>query len=111
MPLESDCGHGTEVCNWYDSFIEFYYVTGSEGAWVQGEQIEFTGDELSQTAFVTVTLNISDYCRIGIRASNAYIDNFTASQANIIPEKKITTLFPQLLNRFMSSILIINPSS
>lgn len=73
-----------------NSFIEFYYVTGSEGAWVQGEQITFTGDDLSQTAFVTVTLNVTDYSRIGIRGSNVYMDNFTAEEANIIPEKKIT---------------------
>lgn len=73
-----------------NSFIEFYYVTSTEGAWVQGEQISFTGDELNESDFVTVTLNIENYSHIGIRGSNVYIDNFTAQEANIIPEKKIT---------------------
>lgn len=72
-----------------NSFIEFYTVTGTDGAWVQGESISFTG-EPNQTEFTTVTLNVGSFTRIGIRASNAYIDNFTAEEANIIPEKKIT---------------------
>ena len=73
-----------------NSYIEFYAVTGSEGAWVQGDQIEYTGDELTTSDWVTVTLNIADFTRIGIRASNCYIDNFTATEANIVPEKKMT---------------------
>jgi hypothetical protein len=66
-------------------------VTGTEGAWVQGDAITFTGgEELNTTGFVTVSLSVNDFCRIGIRGSYVYMDNFTAEEANIIPEKKIS---------------------
>jgi len=76
-----------------NSFIEFYAMSGTAGAWEQGDKIAYTtegGAELSQTGFVVVSINVADFTHIGIRASYMYLDNFTATDANLVAERRIT---------------------
>ena len=72
-----------------NSFVEFYKVTGTPGAYVYGEKIN-TEAVLSTADYTTISFNLDEETRVGIRASYAYIDNFTASSATILPEKKLT---------------------
>lgn len=71
--------------------VKFYKVTEEGGVLTRGDEItaSYSGD-LSQSAFVTATLSVTEETRIGIRIHYAYIDNFTAENATIIPEKAIT---------------------
>ncbi len=77
-----------------NSYIEFYEMTDNgDGTFTRGDLIEYTkadDAEFSQSAYVTVSINVADFARIGIRASYMYLDNFAAEEANIIPEKAMT---------------------
>ena len=77
-----------------NSYIEFYEMTDNgDGTFTRGNIIEYTKDaeaEFSQSAYVTVSITVADFARIGIRASYMYLDDFAADEANIIPEKAIT---------------------
>lgn len=76
------------------SYIEFYEMTDNgDGTFTRGNKIDYTlgaEETLSQSAYCTASISVADYARIGIRASNMYMDNFSAEYANIIPEKSIT---------------------
>jgi hypothetical protein len=77
-----------------NSYIEFYEMTDNgDGTFTRGDIINYTlGEEetLNQSTYCTATINVEDFARIGIRASYMYLDNFTAEDVNIIPEKGIT---------------------
>ena len=77
-----------------NSYIEFYAMTDNgDGTFTRGDKIDYTlgtDETLSQSAYCTASINVADYTRIGIRASYMYLDNFTATEANIIPEKALT---------------------
>lgn len=69
--------------------ISFYKVTGEPGSFVKGDAIEATGEDLSESDYVTLTLSLSEATRIGIRAQYVYLDNFSAENAVIEKEKSI----------------------
>ena len=77
-----------------NSYIEFYKITEeTDGSFTRGDKIEYTmkeGASLSQSKYDTVSISLDDFQRIGIRASYMYMDNFSAEEANIIPEKAMT---------------------
>ena len=72
-----------------NSFVEFYKVTGTPGAYVYGEKIS-AETVLNTESYSTISFELAEETRVGIRASYAYIDNFTASSATILPESKLT---------------------
>lgn len=76
----------------YPSFVEFY--TLNEAATAKVEQISrFTADQYTPSSiegWSTVTINVSTPQRIGIRAQNVYLDNFSATSAEIVKSKKLT---------------------
>lgn len=67
-----------------NGFVEFYVMQKDGDSWVAGEQITATASSTANTeSFVTFTLpEMSSYTYVGIRMSQCYIDNFTASSAN-----------------------------
>ena len=79
----------------YPSFIEFYAV--NENGTEYGDQFMVTytdADEnevsgLSTTEWVTAYIQVYDATRIGIRGQYVYMDNFTAEEATVMPEKKL----------------------
>ena len=80
---------------YYGGEIKFYNVNDSDNSMFAGTQITDTtrSGEVNPNSYVTVTVNVgSTPKRIGIRASDAYIDNFTATTAYIekIPALKIS---------------------
>jgi hypothetical protein len=76
----------------YPSFVEFY--TLNEAATAKVKQISsFTADQYTPSSiegWSTVTINVSTPQRIGIRAQNVYLDNFSATSAEIVKSKKLT---------------------
>jgi hypothetical protein len=76
----------------YPSFVEFY--TLNEAATAIVKQISsFTADQYTPSSiegWSTVTINVSTPQRIGIRAQNVYLDNFSATSAEIVKNKKLT---------------------
>lgn len=72
-----------------NSFVEFYKVSGTPGAYVYGDKISAEA-VLNTESYSTISFNLPEETRVGIRASYAYIDNFTASSATILPESKLT---------------------
>jgi hypothetical protein len=76
----------------YPSFVEFY--TLNEAATAKVKQISsFTADQYTPSSiegWSTVTINVSTPQRIGIRAQNVYLDNFSAASAEIVKSKKLT---------------------
>lgn len=71
--------------------IKFYKVTEANGKLVRGDEITATGEDLVIILYTTLTLpNVEPGTRIGIRAEEVYIDNFTAEQVNLQLEKGLT---------------------
>ena len=72
-------------------FVEFYKVTKTDGNWVRGEQITYEEPGLLSIDYTEVELTgIEEGTYIGIRANNVYIDDFTATTANIELERALT---------------------
>lgn len=46
-------------------------------------------DELTTTDYTTVTFEVDNLTKLGIRAENVYIDDFKAAEAEIVAEKKM----------------------
>lgn len=70
--------------SWYDHHITFYKVSYTDGKYVHGEELapdNAISDET--TDWQTATFTLSEPTYIGIEASYAIIDNFSASQAEI----------------------------
>ena len=72
--------------SYYTSYIvlEVFKMTYENGAWTKGAQV-FPTEELSLSGdeYKTVTYELSEATCLGIRASYLYIDNFTATSAEI----------------------------
>lgn len=49
-----------------------------------------SSDALNTTSYTTVTFDQDNFGKIGIRAENVYIDDFKASEAEIIAEKRLS---------------------
>lgn len=72
-------------------FVEFYKVTKTDDNWVRGEQITYEDPGLLSIDYTEVELTgIEEGTYIGIRANNVYIDDFTATTANIELERALT---------------------
>lgn len=67
-----------------------FFAVGNDGTFDSTAPLKtVTSDELTTTDYTTVTFEVDDFTKIGIRAENVYIDDFKASQADIVPEKKM----------------------
>lgn len=76
---------------WYSPLLEFYKITDNgDGTFTRGDKITVDVSAINATDFVTITIPVDAAGeRIGIRSSYVYLDNFTATEATIVPEKKI----------------------
>lgn len=64
--------------------VRFFKVTNSNGKWVRGDEITpSVNPSLSTSEYKTIELDGLSDEYIGIRVSEAYVDNFTAESANI----------------------------
>ena len=78
----------------YPAWVEIYDV--NDAGTTRGEFIQkftkdagFVADE-ENVGWYTITLSVDVEKRLGIRAQYVYMDNFTATDATIVPEKKLT---------------------
>ncbi|MBR5084211.1 MAG: carboxypeptidase regulatory-like domain-containing protein [Prevotella sp.] len=76
------------------AFVEIYNVdeTGStRGSLIQKFTVDegFVADDAYE-GWYTITLTLSEAQRIGIRAQHVYMDNFSATSAEIVAEQKLT---------------------
>ena len=76
---------------WYSPLLEFYKITDNgDGTFTRGDKITVDVNAINATDFVAITIPVDAAGeRIGIRSSYVYLDNFTATEATIVPEKKI----------------------
>ena len=76
----------------YSSYVSFYYL--DETGKAAGELIQkfSNGTGLTRDKFVTVTITVEDPQRIGILANEVYLDDFTAADAELVPEPSIRIL-------------------
>ncbi len=79
----------------YPAFVEIYDVNETGTAIVDNYTNRFTKDDGfvaddANEGWYTITLTLTAPKRIGIRAQYVYMDNFSATSAEIIPEKKLT---------------------
>ena len=76
----------------YSSYVSFYYL--DETGKAAGELIQkfSDGTDLTRDKFVTVTITVVDPQRIGILANEVYLDDFTAADAELVPEPSIRIL-------------------
>ena len=78
------------------SYVEIYKVETTGTTYTYGDLIQrFTvtdgyTDIEGETDWKQISLTLSEEQRIGIRAQYAYLDDFTAANAVIVPEKSIT---------------------
>ena len=78
----------------YPSMVEIYDV--DDAGTTLGEVIKkFTPDDGfvaddTYEGWYTISLNLDSEKRLGIRAQYVYLDNFSATSATIVPEKKLT---------------------
>lgn len=78
---------------WYDHHITFYKVSYVDGQYVRGE--ELAPDNAISTSsdnWQTATFTLAEPTYIGIEASYALIDNFTATTAEIAERPALTIL-------------------
>ena len=71
--------------------LEFYKITDNgDGTFTRGDKITVDVSAINPTDFAIITIPVDAAGeRIGIRSSYVYLDNFTATEATIVPEKKI----------------------
>lgn len=71
------------------AFVQFWSVVENEdGTFSKGNKIADITSDLSQEEWKTLTYTVADdTIRIGIRAQYAYLDDFSATSAEIEPEK------------------------
>lgn len=76
----------------YSSYVSFYYL--DETGKAAGELIQkfSNGTGLTRDEFVTVTITVEGPQRIGILANEVYLDDFTAADAELVPEPSIRIL-------------------
>ncbi|MBO4851847.1 MAG: DUF1573 domain-containing protein, partial [Prevotella sp.] len=78
----------------YPAMVEFYDV--DEAVTTRGELIQkFTADDgfiadEANPGWYAVSISVDTEKRVGIRAQYVYMDNFSATSATIVPEKKLT---------------------
>ena len=98
----------TSASNSLPSFINFYAV--DDDATTVGDEITASySAELNTDEFVTVTLNLATATRIAIRAQWVYMDNFTATSAEI-PDVTALTVTSVMSTEGQSGTTGTNPA-
>lgn len=72
--------------------LSFFKITDNgDGTFTRGEQITVDVSAINATDYTTITIPVAEAGeRIGIRSSYVWLDNFSATDATIVPEPKIT---------------------
>ena len=80
------------TATYYTPQLSFFKITDNgDGTFTRGEQITVDVSAVNATDYVTITIPVDEAGeRIGIRSSYVWLDNFTATEATIIPESKIS---------------------
>jgi hypothetical protein len=79
------------TASYYTPQLTFYkIVEGDGGSLTRGDQIAVDVSAVNSTDYVTITIPVDEAGeRIGIRSSYVWLDNFTATEATIVPEAKM----------------------
>lgn len=80
------------TASYYTPQLSFFKITDNgDGTFTRGDQITVDVSTVNSTDYTTLTIPVAEAGeRIGIRSSYVWLDNFTATEATIIPEKKIS---------------------
>lgn len=80
------------TASYYTPQLSFFKVIDNgDGTFTRGDQITVDVSTVNSTDYTTLTIPVAEAGeRIGIRSSYVWLDNFTATEATIIPEKKIS---------------------
>ena len=74
--------------------VKFYACTSSGSSFVKGDEITASYPdgvtELSTTDYTVLTITLAEPTYIGIRGNYVYVDNFTASQADVVQKREAT---------------------
>ena len=74
--------------------VKFYACTSSGSSFVKGDEITASYPdgvtELSTTDYTVLTITLTEPTYIGIRGNYVYVDNFTASQADVVQKREAT---------------------
>ena len=74
--------------------VKFYACTSSGSSFVKGDEITASYPdgvtELSTTDYTVLTITLTEPTHIGIRGNYVYVDNFTASQADVVQKREAT---------------------
>lgn len=78
--------------SYYTPLLEFYkIIDNGDGTFTRGDKIDVDVSAINNTDYVTITIPVAEAGeRIGIRSSYVWLDNFTAEEAIVAPEPKIT---------------------
>ncbi len=78
--------------SYYTPLLEFYkIIDNGDGTFTRGDKIDVDVSAINTTDYVTITIPVDEAGeRIGIRSSYVWLDNFTAEEAIVAPEPKIT---------------------
>lgn len=81
-----------QTASYYTPLLEFYkIIDNGDGTYSRGDKIDVDVSALNATDYVTITIPVAEAGeRIGIRSSYVWLDNFTAEEAIVAPEPKIT---------------------
>lgn len=80
------------TASYYTPQLSFFKITDNgDGTFTRGEQITVDVSAINATDYTTITIPVAEAGeRIGIRSSYVWLDNFSATDATIVPEPKIT---------------------
>lgn len=80
------------TASYYTPQLTFYKITDNgDGTFTRGTQITVDVSAINATDYTTITIPVDEAGeRIGIRSSYVWLDNFSATEATIIPEAKMT---------------------
>lgn len=80
------------TASYYTPQLSFYKITDNgDGTYTRGDQIAVELPAITSSDYTTITIPVDEAGeRIGIRSSYVWLDNFSATEATIIPEKKIS---------------------
>lgn len=77
--------------DYYTGYVEFYAMNddGSRGELIKkfSKTAEVDGDPvLSEDGYTAFTIHLDDFTRVGLRCSNVYIDDFSATEVDMVKE-------------------------
>lgn len=80
------------TATYYTPQLSFYKITDNgDGTYTRGAQITVDVSAVNASSYTTITIPVDEAGeRIGIRSSYVWLDNFTATEATIVPELKMT---------------------